>query len=119
MDAQILSEAEAAEALFTDPASRAVYRELVAAALALGPIAIETKKTCVHLARSSAFAGAHPRKGAILVTLKMDRALETPRARKLEQASKHRWHCDLLLGSPDEIDQEFRGWLRDAYQLAG
>jgi hypothetical protein len=96
-----------------------IYAHLLRAAERLGPLNVETKKTCIHLVRRSAFAGVHPRKAAVLVTLKTAAAIASPRIRKLEQASKHRFHSDLLLESSSDIDAEFLGWLRAAYDLAG
>jgi hypothetical protein len=34
---------------------------------------------------------------------------------KTEQVSKNRFHNELKLNSPDEIDEELLGWLKDAY----
>jgi hypothetical protein len=105
--------------IFAGAETREIYGRLLAAARALGPMEVEEKKTCVHLARRAAFAGVHPRKAAVLVTLKTDRPLEGQRVRKVEQASKHRFHNDMVLGSPSEIDAEFLAWLALAYDLAG
>jgi hypothetical protein len=106
-------------AIFAGAETRLIYDRLIAAARALGPMDVEEKKTCVHLVRRAAFAGVHPRKAAVLVTLKTDRPLEGPRVRKVEQASKHRFHNDMVLGAPGEIDAEFLAWLALAYDLAG
>jgi hypothetical protein len=105
--------------IFVGADTREIYDRLLAAARALGPMEVEEKKTCVHLVRRAAFAGVHPRKAAVLVTLKTDQALEGPRIRKLEQASKHRFHNDLVLASPAEVDAEFLAWLALSYDLAG
>ena len=39
------------------PAVRAIYRQIISAARAAGPFKEEPKKTSIHLARKSAFAG--------------------------------------------------------------
>jgi hypothetical protein len=36
---------------------------------------------------------------------------------KTEQVSKNRFHNELKLNSPDEIDEELLGWLKDAHIL--
>jgi hypothetical protein len=38
---------------------------------------------------------------------------------KREQVSAHRWHLDVRLESPRDVDRELLGWLRKAYDLAG
>lgn len=114
-----MSTDQPAPAIFAGPETREVYARLLAAARALGPLGVEEKKTCVHLVRRAAFAGVHPRKAGVLVTLKTDEPLEGSRVRKVEQASRNRFHNDLVLGSPAEIDAEFLAWLARAYDLAG
>jgi hypothetical protein len=101
-----------------EPVTRAIYDRLVASARPFGPFEIEPKKTCLHFARGSAFAGVHPRKDSVLVTLKTEAPIESPRVRKLEQASQSRFHNDLVLTSPDQVDAEFVGWMRSAYALS-
>ncbi len=41
----------------------------------------------------------------------------SPRIAKSEQVSKNRFHNELKLTSPDEIDAELLSWLKDAYAL--
>jgi hypothetical protein len=101
-----------------EPVTRAIYDRLVEAARPLGPFEIQPRKTCLHLARGSAFAGVHPRKNSVLVTLKTDAPIDSPRVRKLEQASKSRFHNDLILTSPDQVDAELMGWMKAAYGLS-
>jgi hypothetical protein len=115
-----MSQASEAQHLFPPGTSTGeIYGRFLSAARALRPMNVEDKKTCVHFARRSAFAGVHPRKDAILVTLKTAAPLVSARVRKLEQASRSRFHNDLVLTDPDEVDGELLGWVRDAYDLAG
>jgi len=99
------------------PATQGLYRQLLAAARAIGPFEEELKKTCVHLVRESAFAGVHFRKDHLLVTLKSAQNIDSPRVFKAEQASRNRWHIDVKVTSASELDGEFTGWLRSAYDL--
>ena len=102
-----------------DPAARAVYDKLLAAAKELGPVREEAKKTSIHLCRDTAFAGVQVRKAHLVLTLKADRPFDSPRVHKSEQTSANRFHHELKLVSPDEIDRELRGWLKGAYALSG
>ena len=53
---------EPADALSSaSPVARALYEELLHALAPFGAFEVEVKKTSIHLVRSSAFAGVHPR----------------------------------------------------------
>lgn len=108
------------EALFAgkDPASRAIYARLLEALGALGPCREEPKKTSIHLARTTGFAGVHPRKGALLLNVRTAQPIDSPRVVKREQVSRHRWHNEIRLASAEEVDAELLAWLREAYALA-
>jgi hypothetical protein len=102
----------------TAPAVRETYDRLLAAARKFGPVAEDPKKTSIHLNRRTAFAGVAVRKGHLVLTIKADRPLDSPRVFKSEQTSANRFHHELKLSSPDEIDIELRGWLNAAYELS-
>jgi uncharacterized protein DUF5655 len=99
-------------------ASRQLYKQLLTALRPLGPFQEEVKKTSIHPVRGeSAFAGVHPRKQHLLLTIKAAKDLRSARNSKTEQVSKNRWHLDLRLTTAEEIDAELLGWLREAYDL--
>jgi hypothetical protein len=50
--------------------SRQLYTDLLAAIKPIGPFREEIKKTSIHLVRGSAFAGVHPRKQYLVLTVK-------------------------------------------------
>ncbi len=113
----------ALEALFAgrQPVVRETYERLAATIGGFGPVAAEAKKTSIHLvagADGSAFAGVHPRKTALLHTIRTAAPLAGPRVRRVDQVSKHRFHNDVLLADPGEVDDELLGWLQAAYALA-
>ena len=101
-----------------DPSVKATYAALLRAARALGPVREEPKKTSIHLARNTAFAGVATRRAGLILTLKAPADIKSSRIRNHEQASANRWHLDLRLEAPGEVDAELRGWLRAAYALA-
>ncbi len=47
----------------------------------------------------------------------MDRPLQGERVAKSEQVSKNRYHNEVKITSPDEVDAELIGWLKEAYAL--
>lgn len=97
---------------------RATYDALLAASRSLGPVREEAKKSSIHLVRTTAFAGVATRKQALILTLKAERRLKGTRVHRAEQASANRWHCEIRLTSPDDVDAELRQWLTQAYGLA-
>ncbi|HEX8692348.1 MAG TPA: DUF5655 domain-containing protein [Longimicrobium sp.] len=111
------------DALLADASEtvRQTYGRLLIALRGFGEVAEDAKKTSIHLApgpEGPAFAGVHPRKSALLLNVRSAAAIDGPRIRKTEQVSRNRFHNELLLATPDDVDAELVGWLRDAYQLA-
>ena len=102
-----------------DPMVRLIYAKLLKAARKLGPVGEEAKKTSIHLVNVTAFAGVATRKSAIRLTLKSDRELSSPRIHRSERVSANRFHHELKLTLPNEVDTELTRWLKDAYSLSG
>lgn len=99
------------------PASLELYMKLLTSLKPLGPFQEEIKKASIHLVVRSAFAGVRLRRDYLLLTIKVQEPLESPRILKIEQVSKSRWHCELKISDAKEIDRELSGWLRQAYEL--
>ena len=96
-----------------------IYDRLLQATRKFGPVTEEPKKTSIHLMHQTAFAGVATRKSALVLTIKSDRQLPGPRIHKSEQTSAHRFHHEVKLTSPAEVDAELVKWLQDAYALSG
>lgn len=96
-----------------------IYGQLLKAGKKLGPVAEEAKKTSIHLVNVTAFAGVATRKHGIVLTLKSDRQLSSPRIHRSERVSANRFHHEVKLTSPSEVDTELTRWLKDAYSLSG
>ncbi len=97
----------------------ATYAAVLTAARRFGRVREEPRKTSIHLVRETAFAGVATQKAALVLTIKSDRDVRSPRIRRHERASANRWHLEVRLTSPEEVDRELRGWLERAYSLAG
>ena len=97
---------------------RATYDAVLRAARALGPVREEVKKTSIHLVRSSAFAGVATRSNSLILTLKAAAKVTSSRVRRAEQTSANRWHLEIPLATPADVDAELRTWLKQAYELA-
>ncbi len=101
-----------------DAAVRQIYDRLVKNSRKFGPVGEEPKKTSIHLVNRTAFAGVATRKSAIILTIKSDRKLSSPRVHKSEQTSASRFHHEVKLASPADVDSELVKWLKDAYSLS-
>ena len=102
-----------------EPHVRKIYDALLRASRALGPFEEDPKKTSIHLARKSAFAGVATRKDNIILTLKASGDIQHPRVINRQQASAHRWHLEVRLRDPKDVDAQLARWLKEAYELAG
>ena len=102
----------------TEPQVHAVYDRIVKAARACGPVGEDPKKTSIHLTRRTAFAGVATRKTAIILTLKAASDIKDERIVKHEQASTNRWHLNVKLEHPRDVDATVVRWIKQAYELA-
>jgi hypothetical protein len=101
------------------PEVKATYAAIIKAAKKLGPVREEAKKTSIHLVRKTAFAGVATRRTALILTLKSDADVANKRIKKRAQTSANRWHFEIKLEEPKQVDREILGWLEKAYELAG
>jgi hypothetical protein len=102
-----------------EPATREIYDRLLKTSGKFGPVTEDPKKTSIHLVNKTAFAGVATRKSAIILTIKSDRKLASPRIHKSEQTSSRRFHHEVKLTSVADVDAELTGWLKAAYELSG
>jgi hypothetical protein len=97
-----------------------IFRCLLGALAPYGPIRVEPKATCLHLCgRKSAFAGVHPRRNGVLLTIRTAAPIDSPRVRRSERASANRAHNDILLSDPSQVDDELAAWLSEGLKLSG
>lgn len=93
---------------------RAIYDRLVALADVFGPVGQDAKKTSIHLNRQTAFAGVAVRKAHLVLTIKSDRPITSPRIFKSEQTSAKRFHHEIKLSPIGDLDAELEEWLKAA-----
>lgn len=93
----------------------------------IGPFDIRVQKTQITWCNPRVFACvsfAKVRKSKdrpnpyMVVTLGLDRRIESPRVDIATEPYPHRWTHHLLVSAPEEIDDELMGWMREAYQFA-
>ena len=101
-----------------DPSVRALYDQFPAILQAFGPVIEDPKKSSIHLNRKSALAGVETRKDGLLLNIKSDHQIKSPRIEKAEQISAKRFHHKVRISSPKDLDEELKSWLKEAYLLS-
>jgi hypothetical protein len=100
------------------PNVRAIYDLLLTHLRMFGPVSEEPKKTSIHLANTSGFAGVHTRKNYLILNIRSDHPIDSARISKSEQVSKSRYHQEIKLENLDDVDAELLEWLEAAYALS-
>jgi len=101
-----------------DPSVRALYDQLISLLRTFGPVQEDPKKTSIHLNRKSALAGVEARRDGLLLNIKSDHPIQSPRIEKSEQISSKRFHYKVRISSPNDLDEELKAWLEEAYILS-
>lgn len=99
------------------PIVQETYGRLMKVLSRFGPVTEEPKKTSIHLVHGSALAGVATHKDHLILTIRCDHMLTGPRVQRTERVSENRYHCEVKLDSPKDIDRKLIGWLREAYKL--
>jgi hypothetical protein len=99
-------------------AVRETYDALLHVARAFGTVGEEAKKTSIHLVARTAFAGVVPRREKIVLTIKSPVDVKSARVAKCERLSANRWHFEVHLSAPSQVDDVVEGWLRRAYEIS-
>jgi hypothetical protein len=101
-----------------DPVVRSIYEKVIKESGKFGKIVEEPKKTSIHLVNKSAFAGVMTRKNALILNIKSAAPIKHTRITKSERLSANRFHQEVKLTSPDEVDPVLVGWLKDAFEIS-
>lgn len=97
--------------------SAAIYARLLQRLEAIGRFAVEPKATSVHIANGRAFLGVHWRKTGLQLSIVLVGPLDSARLKKSEQLSRSRWHHEVVLTSPRDVDAELVRWIKEAHKL--
>jgi len=101
-----------------DPSVRALYDQLVSLLRSFGPVKEDPKKTSIHLNRKSALVGIETRRNNLLLTIKADHLIQSPRVEKVEHISPKRIYHKVRVSSPSDFNEELKSWLKEAYALS-
>src|ERR1044071_6148861 len=95
-----------------DPSVRALYDQLVSLLRTFGPVEEDPKKTSIHLNRTSALVGVETRRNNLLLTIKSNHLIKSPRVEKVEHISAKRIYHKVRISSPKDLDDELKSWLQ-------
>ncbi|MEP7133501.1 MAG: DUF5655 domain-containing protein [Chloroflexota bacterium] len=101
-----------------DPVVKSIYERILKESRKFGKVIEEPKKTSIHLVNKSAFAGVATQKLALILNIKSASPIKHARIKKSEQVSASRFHQEVKLTSPDEVDSVLIGWLQQAYLIS-
>jgi hypothetical protein len=102
-----------------NPSVKSIYDRILSEVRKFGRVVEEPKKTSIHLVNKSAFAGGVTRKTALILNIKSDAPINHARIAKAERVSANRFHQEVKLTAPDEVDAMLITWLKEAYALRG
>ena len=102
----------------SEPSVEKTYAAILKAVSKFGDVRAEEKRTSIHLCAKTGFAGVHPRKSAVLLNIRSAAPIKSKRIRKVERVSANRFHNEMLLETPKDVDAEVIGWLQSAYALS-
>ena len=97
------------------PEVRATFDRLRAVIEAIGPVTILPEKTRIAFHVRMSFVAVMPRRNWLDGHLVLARRVDSPRFRRIETFSPRNVLHAFRITSPFEIDDEFTGWLADAY----
>jgi hypothetical protein len=103
--------------LSSEPVVRELFDAVVAVASACGPVTVLPEKTRIALAARMSFAALVPRARRLDGHLVLARRLESPRFTRVETFSPRNHLHAFRLDTLSEVDEEFAGWMREAYAL--
>jgi len=101
-----------------DPIVKSIYERILNESRKFGTVTEEPKKTSIHLVSKSAFAGVMTRQNALILNIKSATPIKHARIAKSEQLSASRFHQEVKLTSPEEVDSILVGWLKEAYAIS-
>jgi hypothetical protein len=107
----------ARERLDGDPISSGTFGALMDKITELGGCELQENASSFHVAHGRAFLGIRPRRGGILVNIVLIRELDSARIHRAERVSANRWHNEVILKDPAEVDAELLTWICEGYAL--
>ena len=99
------------------PVIRAIYRQVVKAIRAIGPVRVLPEKTRIAFQVRMSFAQVTPRRAWLDGHVVLARRLDHPRFRQVQTFSPRNHLHTFRLTSPADVDAELLAWLAEAYRV--
>ena len=99
------------------PEVRATYEAVLAAVRDVGDVEVLAQRTRIALHVRMSFAAFTPRVRSLDGHLVLAREVPSPRWTRIETYSAHNVLHAFRLTSAEEVDEELRGWLAEAYDV--
>ena len=99
------------------PQVRVVFDRILEFVTSLGPVTVLPEKTRIALHVRMSFAAFTPRRHWLSGHLVLARRVESPRFVKIETYSPRNVVHAFRFTSPEEIDDEVKTWLAEAYEV--
>lgn len=101
-----------------DPIVEKTYDRLLSALKKSTPtFKLEYKNTSVHVVAGSAFLGIHFMKSQLKLNIVLDQQMKSARVHTIEKVSANRFHNEVRLSDPVEVNAELLKWIKQAYLL--
>jgi hypothetical protein len=101
------------------PHERPVFEAVMAHLDTLGPVHVEPVSVGIFLRRVGKVAELRPKVRWVALSLRLGSAVHDPRvSSRVKVGRGHTWYSIRLAG-PGDVDDAVRGWLTEAYDLAG
>jgi Domain of unknown function (DUF5655) len=94
-----------------------IVERVIAMARSIAPVDVIAEKTRIALAARMSFAALVVRARWVDGHVVLARRLESPRFLRIEVYSPRNQLHAFRLGAPDEVDDEVRAWLTEAYDV--
>ena len=102
----------------SEPQVRAAFDAYLAAVRAFGPVTVNATKSRISFQERMRFAGVErPRQRHLNATFVLTRPLESERLARVEYVAPYYYVHRLRLERPEDVDDELRGWLAEAYEI--
>ncbi len=97
------------------PPLRAAFDELIASLPE--DVEIRALRTVIILSAMTTFSFVTVQSKRLLVSVFLDRRIDAARVVKVDEVSTHKIASVFAICGPLDVDDELRGWLREAYEL--
>ncbi|TML39218.1 MAG: hypothetical protein E6G27_11215 [Actinobacteria bacterium] len=97
------------------PHDRPVFEEVMRHLRTVGPVHVEPVSVGIFLKRSRTFAELRPMRRWVALSFSLPRKVEHARITRKVVGYRGRFFHVVNLRGPDELDDEVRGWLTEAY----